>query len=97
MNRNRTRAVAACEYCIDGMIPAGYHLDLGPVYQRCPFCIALGLLPPCRECDDTAMFPANFTCLHCLAEALAEHGLLAAICPSCTGVTYTTATEAGEL
>ncbi len=83
-----TRTLSACEYCIDGMIPAGSRLDLGPVYQRCPYCIALGLISPCHQCDDLAVFPANHTCPHCIQEALATRGLVAAICPTCTGVTY---------
>lgn len=86
----RIPTCADCAYCIDGMIPDGHRLDLGPVYQRCPYCIAIGALAPCDECADNAVFPADFTCLHCLTDALALRGLVAAICPVCTGITYIT-------
>ena len=87
----RTTTCRDCDYCIDGMIPAGTHPDLGPVYQRCPFCLYHnGALRPCAECWDTAVFPADYTCLHCLFGALADEGLTAAICTGCAGVTYVT-------
>ena len=88
----KTASRHRCDYCIDGMIPAGSHDDLGPVYQRCPFCLYLhGTLRPCTDCHDTAVFPADYTCLHCLLGALADLGLTAALCPGCTGVTYVVA------
>ena len=92
----RTPTCADCAYCIDGMIPAGYRLDLGPVYERCPYCIALGIIPPCHQCDDLASFPANYSCPHCMEEALAARGLLAVICPGCLGVTYVTSRDDGD-
>jgi hypothetical protein len=87
----KTPTCRDCAYCIDGMAPDGTHPDVGPVYIRCPYCIALGTLPACRECGDNAVFPADYTCLHCLLGALADAGLIAAICCSCAGVTYVTA------
>jgi hypothetical protein len=96
----RTPTCADCAYCLDGMLPGveGLHPQLGLVYQRCPFCMATGAIPLCTECGDNAVFPADFTCLHCLLEALAARGLTAAICPSCTGVIYVTTlpTQAGD-
>src|SRR5436305_14386622 len=92
----KTPAVSACEYCIDGMVPAGTHPTLGLVYQRCPYCTVLGALPPCLDCADIAVFPADFTCLHCMLVALAACGLTAAICPGCAGITYTVAIPPSE-
>jgi hypothetical protein len=86
---NRARAVAACEYCIAGMIPAtAPHQVLGLIYQRCPYCLALGVLSACGDCADVAMFPAAFQCLHCLVIDLANRDLAPAVCPGCLGVTH---------
>ena len=79
-----------CDYCLDGMMPAGSHPDLGPVFIRCPFCLFTDALRPCRECGDCALFPADYTCLHCLLGVLADIGLTAAVCCGCAGITYIT-------
>ncbi len=70
-----------CAYCIDGNMPAGTPDVLGPVYTPCRVC-----LPACPSCGGGGVFPANFTCLHCLATALAALGLAPLLCGCCLGV-----------
>src|SRR3712207_8180514 len=41
---------------------------------------------PCPCCDSIGVFPADTTCTHCLAEALAVVGYTAGFCHSCAAV-----------
>jgi hypothetical protein len=76
-----------CEYCIEGFQPSGIDLYLGPVYMACRECLDCGELKVCKSCDSDSLFPADFTCIHCLAVHLARYGLAAVICPDCGGIT----------
>jgi hypothetical protein len=71
-----------CQFCLGGFVPAGTHPLLGLVYQTCTAC-----QDPCRCCDNTGMFPADTTCIHCLTEALHTLGMTPVFCHTCAGVT----------
>jgi hypothetical protein len=70
-----------CYYCLEGNQPAGTHRILGPVYRPCGVCLAV-----CPLCEGQGLFPADFTCWHCLALFLATLGLAPVICHGCTGI-----------
>jgi hypothetical protein len=76
-----TPSTVDCALCIDGFMPAGTRLILGPVYRLCPACI-----PACSLCASAADFPINFRCLPCLCDYLAALGLTPVLCVHCTGV-----------
>jgi hypothetical protein len=81
---------AGCTWCLGGFAPAGTHQILGLVYVACMHCADI-----CRCCDGIGLFPADTTCPHCLAEALAAVGYTAGFCHTCAGVlTVTPMTEA---
>jgi hypothetical protein len=72
-----------CWYCLDGLIPAGIHTIIGPVYANCPFCT-----PTCVDCDGAGLYPADFDCLACMANHLiVTYRLVIVLCPGCFGVT----------
>jgi hypothetical protein len=70
-----------CGWCLGGFAPVGTHPVLGLVYTACIHCT-----DPCRCCDAIGLFPADTTCMRCLAEALAAVGHTASFCHSCNGV-----------
>jgi len=70
-----------CLYCLDGNIPAGMHLFIGPAYQACPIC-----LTACPVCLSQGLFPSDHTCLTCFRDRLAAIGLAAILCGHCRGV-----------
>jgi hypothetical protein len=70
-----------CIYCLGGFAPAGTHLILGLVYVACIHCAEF-----CSCCNGLGLFPADTTCPHCLAEALAAVGYTAGFCHTCAGV-----------
>jgi hypothetical protein len=74
-------AALGCQSCLGGFAPAGTHPILGLVYTACPTC-----QDTCRCCDGHGLFPADTTCPHCLADALALLGLTAVFCHTCAGV-----------
>lgn len=73
----------SCEFCIEGMQPAGLHPILGAIFQCCLYCD-----PPCPGCNGHALFPAfgmfGGTRIH---DALAKRGLFATQCHTCSGIT----------
>ena len=81
-----------CAWCIDGYTPAGILPILGPVYTPCPH------TQPCPACGNQCVFPATFSCLHCLHTHLTAHHANAVICPDCGGITHliTNTDTAGE-
>ncbi len=76
-----TPSTMDCLLCIDGVMPAGTRLILGPVYKVCAAC-----MPTCPLCAGAADFPADFACLHCLCDHLTTFGLTPVLCAHCTGV-----------
>jgi hypothetical protein len=70
-----------CLYCLDGNMPAGLHEVLGPVYKPCPACLNV-----CGLCEGEGLFPADFTCVGCFRDRLADIGLMPVLCRYCCGV-----------
>ncbi|MFB6396177.1 hypothetical protein [Polymorphospora lycopeni] len=70
-----------CLWCIDGNTPAGIHGVLNEVYRPCPVCLIV-----CDLCEGEGLFPAEYTCLHCLTDRLARLGLAPVLCAHCLGV-----------
>ena len=69
-----------CLYCIGGMSPAGIHPDLGPVLRLCP------TRHWCDDCDDLALFPAEYETLDDRINDMFDDGLTAVWCEGCNGV-----------
>lgn len=70
-----------CRFCVDGQMPAGRCEYMGELFERCPCC-----LPPCRDCDGIAVYPALYDSPDDLVRELSTFGLGPIFCPGCTGV-----------
>ena len=71
-----------CLLCIDGYMPGGNAVHLGPIYVACPTC-----RPDCPGCDGDSMFPANFHCLACFLIAMTRYDVTIVFCTVCGGIT----------
>lgn len=72
---------ASCSRCIDGYMPAGIALHIGPIYLACLAC-----QEECPDCGSDCMFPASWGRPDRFIEAMLTAGLDPEFCTGCAGV-----------